>query len=72
MVEDGFCGHDCEFDTTTWDGVDYKLLVDLAHKNIAPRALYEQQCKHHAQMVALTASNNVVEGRRSDQVAAHS
>ena len=33
------------FDTTTWDGVDYKLLLNLVHKGIATHALHRHQCE---------------------------
>ena len=53
------------FDSETWSTVDYEPLVDLVHQKNAPHALHQQRCKKHLQMAALTASNNVGEGRRS-------
>ena len=55
------------FDSETWSTVDYEPLVDLVHHKIAPHALHQQRCENHVQMAALTASNNVGEGRRSDR-----
>ena len=58
------------FDRSTWATHDYEPLLDLVHANIAPHALHQQRCENHVQMAALTASNNVGEGRRSDRAAA--
>ena len=57
------------FDTSTWSGNDYERLLDLVHKRIVTHPLHQQRCESHVQMAALTASNNVGEGRRSDQAA---
>ena len=57
------------FDTSTWNGSDFELLLDLAHKVIVPHALHQQQCKNHVQMAALMTKNNARDSRLSYQAA---
>ena len=53
------------YDETTWDGVDYKPLVDCIHDQITPHMSQNQLLELQVQTHAQVSKNNTGEARRS-------
>ena len=56
------------FDVSTWDGIDYELLVDLVHQIIVPHAVHQQPRAKYVQSIDFVSSTNVNKDRQSNRV----